>query len=258
MNCEDVRALIDAFIDHELSPGDRRLLEGHAEGCDKCRALIDQADELSALVRSAPKFSSPPELRSSIIEELDGIDDQSKNHYRQSLPLRLATHAGAVAAGALMALIVSQFVLHQKQWTDELVVTHLRHSAAQQFGTVASADRHIIRPWFTGKIDYAPPVIDLSEEGFPLLSGRVEYISGRAVAALTYARRLHQISLFILPSAAGSTLALPSMPLPAKSSRGLHITHWKKGEFFYAAVSDVNSRDLSAFAGLIRKRLEKD
>jgi anti-sigma factor RsiW len=100
-----------------------------------------------------------------------------------------------------------------------------------------------VRPWFEGKLDFAPPVEDLSGQGFPLVGGRVEYIGGRAVAALVYERRKHFINLFVWPAAAGNEEVKGEKP-----QRGYNIVRWRATGMNYSAVSEIAEDDLRKFA----------
>jgi len=112
---------------------------------------------------------------------------------------------------------------------------------------VPSTDRHTVKPWFGGKLDFSPPVKDLAAEGFPLLGGRLDAVAGRPAAALVYTRRRHVISLYICPAA--------GMPETVSSGRnGFHVRHWRDGEMAYWAVSDLDPAELERFAQLFRSR----
>ena len=106
---------------------------------------------------------------------------------------------------------------------------------------VQSTDRHTVKPWFTGKTDIAPPVVDLSDKGFPLLGGRLDYVDGHTAAALAYSRRLHTINLFVWRTAPGE----PGEGMFVVS--GYSLLHWTKGGLSYWAVSDAASSELEAF-----------
>ena len=104
-----------------------------------------------------------------------------------------------------------------------------------------------MKPWFDGKLTFAPPVTDLSQAGFPLKGGRLDYIDGRPVAALVYQRRLHTINLFIWPSNGA-----PPAPAAAEAREGYNILHWTQGAMTFWAVSDVLADDLQTLAALLR------
>lgn len=124
------------------------------------------------------------------------------------------------------------------------------HVHALQIGPVAevlSSDRHTVKPWFQGRLDYAPPVLDLEGDGFPLLGGRIERLRGHTVATLAYARRRHVIDLYVWPASARSVQV-------RTTHRGYHVLHWSDTAMQYWAVSDLDPRELEQFTRLWRER----
>jgi len=113
---------------------------------------------------------------------------------------------------------------------------------ANHLTDVASSDQHTVKPWLDTKLDFAPPVVDLGSEGFPLLGGRLDYLDNRPVAALIYQRRKHFINLFIWPKASSTTAAANTI-----NRQGYHLMHWLDSDFNYWAVSDVSEDDLQKF-----------
>jgi anti-sigma factor RsiW len=105
-----------------------------------------------------------------------------------------------------------------------------------------------VKPWFLGKLDFSPPVDDLASLGFPLTGGRLEYVAGRAAAALVYARGQHTINLFVWPDDSG-TLRTPA----ARAVRGFHVRHWTRGGMSFWAVSDLNDAELDQFTGALQR-----
>ena len=133
---------------------------------------------------------------------------------------------------------------------DEIVSGHVRSLMADHLTDVASSDKHTVKPWFDGKLDFSPAVVDLADHGFPLVGGRLDYLRNRSVAALVYARQKHFINLFVWPSTRDGGVGEPKL-----SRHGFNVIHWKASEMTYWAVSDLNPAELEEFAGLIRERV---
>src|SRR5439155_14089581 len=124
----------------------------------------------------------------------------------------------------------------------QLIAGHVRSLMADHLTDVASPDQHTVKPWLDAKLDFAPPVVDLSSEGCPLIRGRLDYLDNRPVAALVYERRKHFIKLFVWPAAADSSKAPKTI-----TRQGYQLLHWADSDFNYWAVSDVNVNDLQTF-----------
>ena len=111
---------------------------------------------------------------------------------------------------------------------------------------VQSTDQHTVKPWFLGKLDFSPPVIDLGSANFPLVGGRLDYLDGRPVAALVYQRRQHIINMFVsLTDLADATATA------VRSVRGFHVHHWIRDGMSFWAVSDLNDAELSEFVRML-------
>jgi anti-sigma factor RsiW len=133
--------------------------------------------------------------------------------------------------------------------TQEIISGHVRSLMADHLTDVASSDQHTVKPWFNGKLDFSPPVKDLSDHGFPLVGGRLDYLENRPVAALVYRHRKHFINLFIWPSAHGSDIGKKTL-----ASDGYNLIHWEESGMVYWAVSDLNIGELQEFAQLIQNQ----
>lgn len=158
--------------------------------------------------------------------------------------------AGFALGLAVMATVppmVDRLGLGQPDEAD-VVAHHVRALRVGPLTEVISTDRHTVKPWFQGKLDYAPPVVDLAADGFPLLGGRVEHLNGDAIAALVYARNRHMIDLYVWP---GSAKAEPALA----THRGFHVLRWSDGAMQYRAVSDVEPGELQRFSQQWRGRL---
>lgn len=157
-----------------------------------------------------------------------------------------ASFACGVLASALVMLSRAGSA-NEDVLEEEVVASHVRSLMADHLTDVASTDRHTVKPWFTGKLDFAPPVVDLAQEGFPLVGGRLDYLQDRSAAALVYRRRGHTINLFVLPARdakAGGSTAAPR--------HGFQVAEWESAGMRFWAVSDVSREDLAQFVAAIR------
>ena len=161
---------------------------------------------------------------------------------------RLLTWAAAaaviVAVGGGLTMVRSVTARHDSL-VDAVVEGHVRSLMADHLFDVESSDRHTVKPWFLGKLDFAPPVVDLASTGFPLLGGRLDYLNGRPVAALVYRRQQHTINLFVSPA-----VTAPE-PIESRTVRGFHVRHWSRDGMSFWAISDLNDRELNDFVNAI-------
>ena len=155
---------------------------------------------------------------------------------------------GPVAATAVLLLLAVPMLTRRSaegQLSQEIVSAHLRSLTPEtsHLTDVASSDQHTVKPWFTGKLNFSPPVTDLASQGFPLLGGRLDYVGEHPVAALVYQRRKHLINLFIWPEKSVSSGEL-------RTPQGYNVIHSNHEGMSYWAISDVNSGDLREFLKL--------
>ncbi len=127
----------------------------------------------------------------------------------------------------------------------DVLSAHVRSLAGTHLLDVPSSDQHTVKPWFNGKLDFAPAVKDLG--GFPLLGGRLEYFIGRPAASLVYSRNKHVINLFIWPSPKPAAAATQTL-------NGFHLESWSADGMTFWAVSDLNETELRQFVSLYRKK----
>jgi anti-sigma factor RsiW len=151
--------------------------------------------------------------------------------------------AVGLAAGILLTLLVIRPFWGRNPLVQNLVSSHVRSLMGTDLVEVASSDRHTVKPWFSGKIDFSPVVADLAAEGFPLIGGRLEYLSGRRVAVLVYKRRLHTVNVFV-----GRDLPGPT----SSEEDGFNVRHWGLDGLDYWAVTDAAARDLPLLEADIR------
>ncbi len=248
--CADREAMLQALIDGELDAANALEMEAHLRVCPACaaehRVWLALREKL-AEPGIAP--SAPPELRGRIDAAL-----AREAAARPIAPLRPPSRryrnwaiGGWSAAGAMTALAATLAVLIVQPAApvlgDQLVADHVRSLLPGHLIDVATSDRHVVKPWFNGRIDFAPPVPELADRGFPLVGGRLDVAAGRVVPVLVYRRRLHTINLFILPAGAVAGEGRASRASPP----GYSIVHWRQGGLDFWAVSDLGKGDLDQF-----------
>jgi anti-sigma factor RsiW len=239
MTCDDVERLGDAYLDGELDAAGAEALEAHLVTCETCRVRQRSRATLSATLRSAPYFRAPAALVRRV-----------QSGRRAERPSRgSARVAWTVAAAAVLLAAVSIAVSNRRSTrsadeavADAVLSSHLRSLMANHLVDVASSDRHTVKPWFAGRLEFSPTVVDLAAAGFPLVGGRLDYLDGHPAAALVYRRREHTINLFIWPSTAAA-----APPVTLDDPRGYHAVHWTRDQMAHWAVSDVASPELDQF-----------
>jgi anti-sigma factor RsiW len=247
MDCPTCEAMVDAYIDGELTATESAAFERALRDCPECRRRLEAARTMSGLLRALPAEPAPDLLRARIERELRTIAGRPRERLRWTA--MAASLIAAIGIGWLGGTLVGQ----GGRETDELVAGYLRVAMSDHGVDVASSDRHTVKPWFAGRIDYAPPVHDLTAEGFPLLGGRVDLLDGRKVAVLVYRRNQHRVALTLWPAA--STGNEP----PAVSQRdGFALARWRHGGFDLRAVSDLSPGDMTAFAMAVDRAIDAD
>ena len=240
-----MQELLHAYVDGEVDLVTGREMEEHLRSCEGCRRTEQQIRALrEALTSNAPAYRAPARLRRNVRAALR----------REAKESRVSWPGLVFAAGAVCAVLFFAAALFQNaraprnSIADQVIGNHVRSLLAAHLVDVASSDQHTVKPWFDGKIDFAPSVRDLSSDGFPLAGGRLDYLDGKTVAALVYQRNKHPINLFISPA---STKRDTTPALIAR--RGYSLFHWTYAEMDYWAVSDLNQTELRQFADLIAR-----
>jgi anti-sigma factor RsiW len=249
VECKETRAWLHGYLDGELDLARTMEIERHLENCAQCSQARDNQVALHDSIQAAGlKYNCPERLRADIRATI------RREAGTQLARFTIHRRWFAVAAALVLAVGLSWFAIRslshpamEDHLAQDVVASHVRSLLADHLMDVASSDRHTVKPWFTGKLDFAPTVIDYSTDGFPLVGGRVDYLDHRPVAALVYQRRKHVINLFIWPAAH----ATPSAP-QSLTIQGFQIVYWTEADTAYWAISDLNRGELGQFAQLIR------
>jgi anti-sigma factor RsiW len=240
MTCDEAEVMLHALIDDELDAGHARDVEAHAATCRRCAAqLAAYRDLQQAMRRDNLRYTAPASLRRSI----DRVVPSAVTSSRRTLlkGFAIGSLASAVAASGLTLMVVREG--QDKGILGEAVSAHLRSLQADHLTDVLSSDQHTVKPWFNGRIDLAPPVIDLTAQGFTLIGGRLDFIDGKPVAAIVYRRRVHVINLFVAQGV-GSPVASPRL----ESVQGFNVRRWTDQGLNFLAISDLNRDELEEFA----------
>ena len=232
MNCREIEELLGAYSDQELDLGRSLEVEAHLRQCAACGGELRRLEAVRAAVLQAPYYAAPDKIR--------------KRFQARTRAARMARPAGWLVLAA--ACLVAGWVMRtsplagspSESLEKEVVAAHVRSLLASHLVDVPSSDRHTVKPWFSGKLDFAPAVEPPA--GFDLVGGRLDYLEGRAVACLIYRRRLHTINLFTWPAAHRDQAPR------AESMRGFNVVHWVRGGMNWWAVSDLGGTELAELA----------
>jgi anti-sigma factor RsiW len=253
MNCSEAEILIHALIDGELDAGHARDVEAHVATCAACAAKLDAFRTMrTAIADSGLKEAAPMRLRERIEAALPRpLSPLAEPATQRFKPWRLNRRffAGGFATGALLSGAVAAMLMigvfrddRDQMIAGEIVSAHLRSLQPGHLTDVETSDRHTVKPWFNGKLDVAPPVVDLKSEGFALVGGRLDDINGETVAAIVYRHGNHVINLFV--TQIGGTERVKAI---SEVRHGFNLRHWTDDGLDFWIVSDLNAEELDEF-----------
>jgi anti-sigma factor RsiW len=259
LTCEDFEALLHAFVDGELDLVRSLEVERHLQGCPACARVVQGHQALHTALKDPALYHRPPA----------GLEERVRASLRSGLasrpvadprPLRIAPFWRPLALAASVALVAVLVwgILRggsppsaDQMLAQQVASSHVRSLMEKRhLFDVESSDQHTVKPWFTGRLDFAPPVKNLADRGFPLVGGRLDYLDNRQAAALVYQRNQHVINLFVWPAAGRP--ARPPEVVAVRDHPGYQLIHWTQGDLSYWVVSDLNEQELRAFVRLIR------
>lgn len=241
MNCEEASVLLHALIDGELDASNAREVEAHIAACPSCTVRWREFEDLRKAITSANlRYTAPSSLRTNIEGKLPKQRATGSSRRFVIKGFALGATASALAASGVLVMVMRADDEHRV--LGEVVSAHLRSLQAQHLTDVLTSDQHTVKPWFNGRLDVAPPVVDLTAQGFTLLGGRLDYLDAKPVAAIVYQRRAHIINLFCAPAQNMTTQAAV-----IESLNGYNVRRWRENGINLWAVSDINVDELSEF-----------
>ena len=253
MNCQQIEKLIHAYHDGELDIGATVRVDEHLADCPRCAALLRNLSSLSAVLRNdALRFQAPPALRERIrAATAQAAEAESEAEVDTVTRQPWLRHSGwAIAAAIAIVGLILALQIPRRRADDRMIAeitsSHVRSLMANHLMDVASTDQHTVKPWFAGKLDYSPQVVDLGPSGYPLIGGRLDVLDHRNVAAIIYQRRKHYINLFIWPADA------ESLHGRLYNQNGYHALGWTKSGMNYLAVSELGEKEFREFVQMIQ------
>jgi len=240
MTCDEAEILLSALIDGELDAGHMREVEAHVAECPRCAAALAAYRQMNQAIAAADlSYTAPPALRRRIEASLP----QARVAPSRRSVLKgfaMGSAVSALAATGLVAIVLRSD--DEQRIMSEVVSAHLRSLQAGHLTDVISTDQHTVKPWFNGKLDVSPPVIDLTTQGFTLIGGRLDYVDARAIGAVVYRRRQHIINLFI-----AQTPNIERRAAKTEIIQGFNIRRWSERGLNYWAISDIGADELTEF-----------
>jgi Predicted transmembrane transcriptional regulator (anti-sigma factor) len=237
--CVDRELLLGGLVDGELDAANTALAEAHVARCEGCREELERLEAVRALLRTEGVRHSAPEALVRRVSAMRELAPVAANENR--IPNWLAPGiAGALAASLAMVSLVTPATTTAID--QEIVSSHVRSLQPGHLTDVQTTNQHIVKPWFNGRIDFAPPVPELAPYGFPLVGGRLDSIDGKTVPAIVYKRRLHTVNLFVWP--AGDARDRDFV------KDGYAVRQWNRNGLHFAAISDIPATELGQFEAL--------
>jgi anti-sigma factor RsiW len=241
---------MSAYLDDELDPSSAAALAEHLSTCAACNKEYEELKQLKTTLKNGTNYSAPGFLRARIQADINSNKKTKKT-------FSWAWFNVAVATACSLTLALSTYLFlavptESERLDQEIVASHYRSLLAEHLSDVASSDHHTVKPWFTGKLDYSPPVYDFAGQGFSLVGGRLDYINQHTVAALIYRHNKHFINVFIWPDNTHKKASVESATM-----QGFQLLHWTQDNMAYSAVSDMSLQELTNFRQLLVAQIDQ-
>jgi anti-sigma factor RsiW len=231
---------LEAYIDGELSAAESAAFDRHATDCADCQQQLARQLRLRAQLRSdLARPRSSEQLRHRILSQLPQERSLAAVHTSRRQWMEMAM---AASIAAILASSATFYLVHptgESAWEQAILDSHLRATMSGHVIDVASSDRHTVKPWFGGKTDVAPVVVDLAQAGYPLIGGRLDIPQKTALPVLVYKVGKHIVSVYVRPA--------DTAPHGPAKLNGFSILTWSDRGLSYSAVSDADAAELEAF-----------
>ena len=247
MNCAQAQTYIECYVDEQLDPVTSARFEEHLHQCAGCQRSLDRLSSLRSLIKEAVPYHTAPERLSKEVRDRIDRERGVSRGIAGFAWLQWLRPVGLVAATAAVTWLIAlqlQSPPRTERLAGEIITSHARSTLTGHLTDVVSSERHTVKPWLSSKLDFSPPVVDLSAAGFPLVGGRLDYLDSRPVSVLVYRRRQHVIDLYVWPES-GAARAAPSQVV---SKQGYQVLHWTGGGMTFWAISDLNAGEMKTFA----------
>lgn len=251
MNCDDIQILISAYVDNELDLSKCIEVEKHLNECQSCSAVLRDCINLRSALKNKELYYSAPESLTDKLSSSLRISKKPVIWYRKKL---FAWNNIALAFSVALIFVLGTLIINNNNTRtsnlDEFILNnHLRSLQYNHLTDVESTDQHTVKPWFDGKLDFSPPVVDLKEDGFPLYGGRIDFIENRPAAVLVYNYKKHIINVFIALEG--------GHPVPSGISelQGYNIINWNNSGMNFWIISDASLDELKIFSHLFKSAI---
>ena len=247
MTCDTCRELLNARIDNELPAAEVADVDQHLASCATCTAEYRLFAQTHRTLSEAHLRYTAPDLLKARIRGAIAQERHEVPSVRRTRPWWRFAAAGIVIAAMSSALTFAVTRPSGTPVANDLVASHVRSLQPGHLTDIVSTNQHNVKPWFNGRVDVSPPVMDLAQQGFTLVGGRVDYVGGRTVPVVVYARRQHYINLYAWPVAD----AAPADPQTSMRN-GYNLMSWRSQGIQHWAVSDLNARELAELVKALR------
>lgn len=240
MNCDQIRPMLNAFVDGELDTMNSSSVQAHVEGCPDCLGQLESLETLRSQVRGVPRHALSDAQR----ERMASFLPSSPSVVRPRFGWVPWYGFGALTT-AMVWLIFAFLMRPESPIVDDMLTGHMRSLIPGHMVDVQSSDHHTVKPWFAGKVPVSPVTVDLKDQGFPLLGGRIDVIDRRPTAVLVFGHGAHVLSVYVLPSDQGIRVG-------EVSKNGYQVSSWMQGGLEYIAVTDTDRSELEKFEELYK------